>query len=370
MSIEERLFAIANQCRSQEGDGFLTGDHFISRLSSQAPDLFTEIKALSQAFRDNVAGQVASAPDRDAAVKAAAKAVAGKAGVGMAAANAAVNVALQIGPIAAAQTQPVGGAAAAPAGDWAGDSMVAGLAPQPQYIPPPPPQNPAQAYAPVPPPQPEPAKQDWYKNKFVLGGAAAVVLFLAYSQTQNSQQQQPPPQPGPTNNPQPGPTGGPPQPGPTGGGQQPPSGGGQQGFPLLQPPSAQPSTLQVQNGPNNTTMIGFAVQTRSGPASMVVMVPAGGWDSSPAFVGAWPAGTTNFSQTPPTAGNAIFQYGTASDGTPVRYAVPQWQQDGVGFGQICIGFQGRGQSDVPVRGSTLCVLDGQCQQVAGCGRVP
>jgi len=137
----------------------------------------------------------------------------------------------------------------------------------------------------------------------------------------------------------------------------------------LQPPNGQVPTIDRQAGPNNTTMLGFAMMTQTGPAPTVIVLPAGGWDAGAGMVGVWPAGTTDLNTQPSSLGMGAFQY-TSNNGRSIRYTVPQWQADGIGLGPICIGFESRGQGDVQLSGSRVCVLDGQCQQVAGCGNVP
>ena len=150
-------------------------------------------------------------------------------------------------------------------------------------------------------------------------------------------------------------------------GQQGNTGGG---FPLLQPPDGQIPGVLLEAGPDNTSFVGFSVQTASGAAPMILALPNQGWDASPAGVFMWRGGTTDTNSEAHTAGMAQFQYTQTQDGRSVRFAVPQWQYDQVGVGQICIGFESQSQGDVSLRGSTVCVLDSQCGQAAGCGRIP
>ena len=367
MSIEERLFSIADQCRQQQGDAFLqSSEKLTARLSSQAPDLFAEVKALAAVLSGNDVSRIEAAADADAEAKKVTQEIATREGLGMAVARTAVAVARRIGPLAA------GSASAANASDgWAGDSVPAGggTTNSPPAAPTPPPSEPVYEDD-----EEDEEKDDkpFWQNKVMLGSAAAVLVAIGYANSGGDT----PPGPGGGGGQQPPVSTGGQQPGSTGGGGQQPGGsggGGNQGADeavLLQPPGGNIPTLKTADGPNNTTMIGLSVQIQNGVVSGVVMIPKGGWDSAPSMVAFWPAGTTDFETQPGTIGQAIFQRAKTQNGSPGRFSVPQWQQDNIGFKQICVGFEGQGGQDVTLSGSTICILDSQCQQASGCGRVP
>jgi len=359
MSIEERLFSIVDQCRQQQGDAFLQSpDKLTARLSSQAPDLFAEVKALAAVLSGGDVNRIEAAADSDTEAKKVAQEIATREGLGMAVARTAVAVARRIGPLAA------GSASVANASDgWAGDSVVAGA----PATPPPP-------ATPTPPPEPvydeddeEKDEKPFWQNKVMLGAAAAVLVAIGYA---NSGEDTPPGPPvvGRGDQQPPGSSGGSSSGG--GGGS---SGGGNQGpdeAVLLQPPGGNIPTLKTTDGPNNTTLIGLSVQNQNNVVSGIVAIPKGGWDSAPSIVAFWPAGTTDFNTQPASIGQAIFQRARTQNGSPGRFSVPVWKQDNIGFKQICIGFEGTGGQDVTLSGSTICILDSQCQRAASCGKVP
>ena len=376
MSIEERLFALAQQFRDRNGAAAL-GDatQFVPILSSQAPDLHVEIRALSAALAANVAGRIGAAGNADLEAAAIAAEIAGTQKLSMASVIPAVAVARRLASAPAAMPAPQAG------GGWAGDSVIAGSSPPPSYAPQVAPVH--QAYAPTPPPAPEvPAKEPYWKNKWVLGASAAALLAVGYQQMK-PQPTPPGPQPpfnGPT--PPPGPTPGPgpmpppgPNPGPNPGpGPTPPpgpditgsssssggSGGGNQ-FPALAPPNGPQPKLSLQPQ-GQGFLVGFSVNGAAG----LVSLPPGGWDS----------GNTSLMLTrspqipqPESMGSGKFQR-LQSGSNPVRVAQIQWQQDNVGVGPACVAFIGNGGQDVALKGAKMCLMDGPCSRPIGCGQLP
>lgn len=372
MSTNERLLTIVQQCRSENGDAFLRrADQFVPRLTGQAPDLFGEIKALGRAFEIGSADRIARSADPDSEVEAISREIAESEKLSFRCVQIAVAVARHIGPL--------GGALPPAAGDdWAGDSVVVGA----------PVAGPAHTAPPIAAHAPhtvhrtsadeeghdededEDEDEPFWKNKWVLGGGAAVLVFMFYSaQSPAPPGSQQPQQPqGGVQQPQ-APAGNQPAPGPNG--QAPPGGGGQQGQnapPLLNNGQGQVPTLRLERTPDGNFGIVFSIMTQNGPAPAFVMVPAD-WNTIPGFVGFWPSGTPNFSAPPATVGGAPFQFFN-NQGQPVRYMNPQWQQDNIGLGEICVSFETAQQAqDVTVQGSTMCIRDGSCNQAAGCGLV-
>ncbi|PHR21107.1 MAG: hypothetical protein COA41_01990 [Sphingopyxis sp.] len=371
MSTTERLFKIAQQSRSENGDAFLRRpDLFVPRTSGQAPDMFSEIKALGRAFEIDAAERISRSGTPDAEAEAISREIAESEKLSFKSAQSAVAVARMIGLLKA-------GVPSSSGDDWAGDSVVVGPrsanlsnAPHPNGGHP--------APSPVWPAKDEDEEDDSedlpiWKNKWALGGSVAVLAFLFYSA-----QSPAPQQPAPASAPMPGGGGGQ-QPGggqPPGVGPQPPGGGSPGGAgqqtqnmpPLLNNSDGQMPKLRVENTPDGNYGLTFSIMTENGPSPGFLVVPKD-WNMSPGFVGFWPSGTPNFQSTPASMGGAPFQFFN-NQGSPVRYMVPQWQQDNIGFGNICVSFETAQQGqDVPLRGSKMCVRDGSCELAAGCGLV-
>ena len=57
------------------------------------------------------------------------------------------------------------------------------------------------------------------------------------------------------------------------------------------------------------------------------------------------------------------------DANAIRVLQPAWQRDGLNIGGMCVAFVQPGASDVQLRGSNVCVLAGNCEQMIGCGVV-
>lgn len=378
MSVEDRLLALTQQCRQQNGDAFLANaSQFAPRLNAQAPDLHAEIRALAVAFEIGAAARINASPQPEAAATAIASEIAVRERLSLTSVTPALNVARRIGPLTAAP-------APAPAGGgWAGDSVPVGAPPPPAA-----PQAPAYqpVYTPPQPPHPhaphvqQPAAQSYSekikalsKNPMAMGALALVVGFLVYQnfargpelQTVpfqqgdggNGQQQPPFNQPAPDGNTPPQPQ--PPQP-------QPPNNQGGQ-MPVLGAPGAGP-TLPVQQHSSGAPAIGFALSTPRGAAPGMVLLPAGGWQSGPVNVGLAQPGDTS-GQSFATMGQGQFQL-IQSEGHPVRLAQIQMSQDSLGVGNMCVMFRGqRGQQDVQLSGADFCIMDGPCSRPIGCGRL-
>ena len=386
MSVEDRLLALTQQCRQQNGDAFLANaSQFAPRLNAQAPDLHAEIRALAVAFETAAAARINAAPEPEAAATAIASEIAVRERLSLTSVTPALNVARRIGPLMIAPAPPPAGGSG-----WAGDSVPVGAPPpapaapqapayQPAYTPP------QQPHAPHPhAPHVQPQATESYsdkikalsKNPMAMGALALVLGFLVYQNFMRTPETiQPPPfqqgdggggggqQQPPFNQPQPPPNGGgtqPPQPPPN-------NGGGQGQMPVLGAPGAGPA-LSVQQHSSGGPAIGFALQTPRGSAPGMVLLPAGGWQSGPVQLGlAQPGDTTG--QSFATMGQGQFQL-IQSDGHPVRLAQIQVQQDSLGVGNMCVMFRGqRGQQDVQLSGADFCIMDGPCSRPIGCGRI-
>lgn len=387
MSVEDRLFALAQQCRQQNGDVFLAAaTQLVPRLNSQAPDLHAEIRALAAAFEFGAAARIAGAPDAAAETAKLASEIAVRERLSLACVNPALAVARRLGPLR------TGAAPAAPTqGGWAGDSVIVGAgAAQAQT--PPAPQAPSlnQGWQTPPAPQAPAPNQGWQtpgvspqlqsqrekfnafakKNPLVIGAIALVGLYMAYqgvTQMSQSAQQQQPSLPGQQ---QPMLPGQQPQQ-PMMPGQQPqPMQPQQSSMPLLQPMGAATPTLPVQRNPQTgAPVFTFAVSTPRGPAPGMVMLPAGGWQSGPAgFLLGVPGDSSG--QNVGAAGQGIFELGHASNGAPARIAQVQLTQDTLGTGGVCLMFIGQqGQQDVQLSGTDFCLMNSSCSQPVGCGKL-
>lgn len=369
MSVEDRLYTLVDQCRQQQGDGFLQSPALlVPRLSSQAPDLHAEIKALSAAFAMNAAGRIAGAGDSAAESEQIRNEIAVNQKLSAGVVETALNVANKIGSLA-----PTASSATAPASDeWAGDSVVVGS---------PAPQQHQQPHTGQTDPQAQDQHEDddeeeeekppiWKDKRVIAGAAIAVVALLYFSQQQGGGQQpvpQPAPQPAPQPMPQPGPQPAP-QPAPQPGPQPAPQPSGQQTLPLLQPPNGQLPTIQAQQMQNGNLGITFSITTQVGAAPAMVVLPAGGWDMGEGFFGVWRPGADANSTPPDSLGGGIFMPYNPN-GTPIRALLPLWQRDNIGLGNICVAFMGSMGQDVQLSGSTMCIMDGNCEQAAACGRI-
>jgi hypothetical protein len=384
MSVEDRLFALTQQCRQQSGDSFLlTPGQFVPRLNSQAPDLHAEIRALAAAFEIGAAARIAAAasPETEAAIVASEIAVRER--LSMASVTPALVVARRVGPLA-------GALASAPTpGGWAGDSLAVGAAPQPAappaYVPPapayaaqpaPPHYQQAPGYAAPPQPGAPPQSQSdkikaLSKNPLAMGALALVLGLLIYQNFMRapSQGQQPPPfndgQRGDMPQPPPNTDGQNPQPPPVNNGGQTQSNGQ---MPMLQAPGSGAPILQVQRHSSGAPGFVFTLQTPRGASPGMVLLPQGGWQSGPVGIGlAMPGDTTG--QNMATAGEGQFQL-VQSNGSPVRLAQIQLAQDNLNTGGICLMFRGQqGQQDVQLSGADFCVMNGACSQPIGCGKL-
>ena len=381
MSVEARLQALVQNYRAQHGDaGLHNAPQLIAQLSSQAPDLYGEIRALAAAVTGNAAARIAASPDQEGEANRVATEIAASEKLSMAVATAGVAVARATGPVGqAAPAMPPTPPAAV--GGWAGDSVAVGAPPPPApgYAAPPPQQPyaqpPAGGYAPpgsVPPPVQ--ASVPVHKNPVILAAAAAVALvggYYVYSQ------RDPTPKSDPVTNEQKGPLAGGPQDGPQSGpgpGQQGPAtppGGGQQGatnpFPRLVSSGDLP-VLSVNSAPNGLA-VPFSIETQGGPALGAVILPTSGWEGGPATVIFGAAGDTTGEGQVVNQGSAQMQ--RIQGQTAGRVGQVQWQRDGLNLGPICVAFVGQAgpNGDIGLAGTTMCVADATCEANAICGRV-
>lgn len=384
MSVEARLQALVQNYRAQHGDaGLYASAQLIAQLSSQAPDLYGEIRALAAAVTGNAMARIAASPDQDGEAQRVATEIAGAEKLSMAVATAGVAVARALGPVGGPAAPTMPSAPPAGAGGWAGETMVA--APGAHAPPPQQPYGQAAGYPPaggyvppgsVPPPGPS-AAVPIHKNPAIIAAAVGAILIGGYLY---SQRNAPASRSEPVKNEQ-GPLAGGPQgapgdappsgPGPQGGGAP---GGGQQGasgqYPMLARGGGALPSLGV-NRMQTGYAIPFLIETANGPAPGGVIVPLNGWDQGPTTVVFGQPGDTTGQGQIINQGSAQMQRVQGPNG-PARAGQVTWQQDALSMGPICVAFQAPAQTqsgDVGLSGTTMCVMDANCQQSAGCGQV-
>lgn len=395
MSVEERLQSLAQSYRDQFGPAALTNAaQLVPQLSSRAPDLHAEIRALAAALGSNAGGRIAAAANPELEIQAIAAEIAASQKLSIASVRPAVVVAQRL-----AATAPMANAAGA---GWAGESVIAGASPPASFAP-----HVAPQFAQAPPPagplaeeeEADEEKKPIWQNKWAVGGVAAALALFAYT-NMNKQPAGPPFEQGGGGQGGGGQGGGGQGGGGQGGGGQ--GGGGQGGggqggggqggqgqggnpqAPMLAPPSSgQLPTLYTQQGQSGAPAIGFSIPTQVGAITGALMLPAGGWDNGPATIAF--AKNPN-SQQIDSAGQLMLTR-MQNNGPPTRAGTVNWQQDGINLGGMCVAFVGGGQGqgaqggqngqggqgggqDVPLKGSKMCILDGECQRVVGCGQVP
>lgn len=350
MSIEERLFALVQHCRQQGGDALLSNaGQLTQHLSSQAPDLHSEIRALAAALAASAAARISAAAEPDAEAQKIATEIAVAQRLSMTSVAPAIAVARRIGPLSAS-------APAAPTpGGWAGDSVAVGSAPAAPIAPPAPPPSawagaPAPQYAPPAAPYPQapatpPASEakPWFKQPAVIIGAIAIGGFFLFQSMS---------------------------------GQQNGGGGGQNGgavtandFPTLAVQEAQRPTISVRRSQSpGMIYFLFTLQTPQGQIPTTLAFPET-WQGDGSILMTRPGDFDGAQAGPQTMGAAAFT-GQQIDGRARRIAQFQMIQDNLGLGNLCVAFRGQaGQQDVQVQGAEFCVADAACQQPIGCGKL-
>lgn len=349
MSIEERLFALVQHCRQQGGDALLSNaGQLTQHLSSQAPDLHAEIRALAAALATGAAARINAAADADAEAQKIATELAVAQRLSMASVTPALAVARRIGPLSA-------NAPAAPIpGGWAGDSVAVGAAPAAPVAPPAPPPStwanaPAPQYAPPAAPYPQapaapPSSQakPWFKQPAAIIGAIAIGSFFLF-QSMSGQQ--------------------------NGGGGQNSGAITANDFPTLAVQEAQRPTINVRRSetPGMIYFL-FTLQTPQGQIPTTLAFPEN-WQGDGSILMTRPGDFDGAQAGPQTMGAAAYT-GQQVEGRALRIAQFQMIQDNLGLGNLCVAFRSQaGQQDVQVQGAEFCVADAACQQPIGCGKL-
>ncbi|MCW5746707.1 MAG: hypothetical protein KIT36_10965 [Alphaproteobacteria bacterium] len=365
---DDRVVALFAEARRKFGDDALRDPRrSIPLLADRAPELRDTIKATAAALSMGAPQRLRAAPDQASEFHRLAIEITGREGVAAADAMAGVRIAARLGGQDAAGMPPQDRS-------WVGGTVLPGGAGAPGYGggPLPPAGGPNFAgpggAAPnfgspgMPPPTAASAGLKWggWGAAALVGVGILAVVGLSSGPEKGGGQGPPPQQPQagpPPQQPQSGPPPQQPQGGP------PPQQSG--GLPIIVPPDSgrQPPAIAVRdagqmyvlefgaNGGNQTFRMMVGISKQQGWGSGVVLI-ASQSASQP----------ENVSQPGPFALNS-------QGGNAIRVLQPQWQRDGLNIGAICVAFVQPRAQDVQLRGSNVCVLASNCNQMVGCGVV-
>lgn len=329
---ESRLLALIEAARARLGDSILADPGRLATvLTDQAPGLRPLILAMAAAMASHAPARIRAAADPAMVAARLAAEIAAAGSIDPALAADGIQLSLHFSVVSAPLAVPT--PASPPSGqpaaqtrprdqtEWVGLSapVTSGLQAAP---------TPAMPELP------------WWKNKFVLGGAAALaVLYVVFAGRM-----------GETARPQAPPVG------PAGNAVVPS---------LAIPPAALPVILPhaLQSGAN----LGFIVAIPNGQLEGAVFVSGDGWQSG----GRIAFGKPGASDPDSLSIQAPFQLHTTEPGV-TRVMQPRWIKDGASAGSICVVFWQAKGPDVQLRGSRLCLLetvDGDCRKVIGCAIV-
>lgn len=356
---DDRVVALFVEARRKFGDAILQDPRrAVPLLADQAPELRGTIKAAATALALGAAHRLRAVPDQTAEFNRLAAEVGGREGVSYAEAVAGMRIALRVGDNAGAAGQGgwVGGTSVA-AGIGAPGHPQAGMPQQPYPTP---------GYGAPPPSPTRDFKWGGWGIAALVGVALLAVIGLSAGPDKPPQGppaggQRPPATP-PAGGPPPSggqpPTGGPP---PAAGRPAPPSGG----LPVIVPPGGgqQPPVIPVRDAQQM-----YVMEFGAGGGGQMFRVTVGiskqqGWNAGIVLVGSQGA------QEPETVSRPGQFELNAQGGSAIRVLQPQWQRDGLNIGTICVAFVQPNARDVQLRGSNVCVLSNNCNQMVGCGVV-
>jgi hypothetical protein len=353
---DDRVIALFADARRRFGDTILADPRrSVPLLADQAPELRNTIKAVAGALSIGAAQRLSTTPDQASEFHRLANELVGREGLPMADAMAGVRIAARLAGVGAAARQPeesswVGG----------GGTMIAGT---PGHTPPTPPGMAPQpgawgqpGYAP-PPGGPAASAQDFMKGKWGVAALVGVAVLVVVGLTSGSDKPEAPPPQAPKS----APAGG--SPPPQGGGQPPPQQSA--GLPIVVPPGGgrQLPAIPLRDA-QQMVALEFGVSANNRVFRFTVGVSKQqGWGAGMVLI-ASPGAQEPENVSQPGAFRLNAQGGTA-----IRVLQPQWQRDGLNIGTMCVAFVQQGAQDVQLRGSNVCVLGGNCDQVVGCGAV-
>lgn len=355
---DDRVVALFGEARRRFGDDILRDPRrSVPLLADQAPELRDTIKAAAGAIGLGAAQRLRATADQSSEFHRLATEIATREGVAIGDAMAGVRIAARIGGT------PLTGAAPQER-SWVGGSNVVG---GPQGAPLPPSAGPtygAQGYGTggVPPGAPPSGPSELLKSKWMVAALVGVGILVVVGLSAGPDKTAPAPQPSrPEAAPRPEP---PPRqaPPPQHGGGRPPQQSG--GLPMIVPPGGNqpPPAIGVRDA-QQAYILEFGASAGNQVFRVIVGVSKQGWNAG--FVAVASQGASepeSLSQTGP------FKL-TRQDSTAIRILQPQWQRDGLDVGTMCVAFVQPQAQDVQLRGSNVCVLTNNCNQMIGCGVV-
>ncbi|HJQ55457.1 MAG TPA: hypothetical protein VJ890_01035 [Vineibacter sp.] len=354
---DDRVVTLFEDARRRFGDDILRDPRrAVPMIADKAPELRDTIKSAAAAMGLGAAQRLRSAPDQTAEFHRLAAEVGGREGVSFADAVAGLRIAMRVAG---------GGSAPGMQADrsWVGATAVAGAGmagPGSPGFPPQAPGGPPAGYG-----APPPAGQSFSWRGWGIAAVVGVVILAVVGLSAGPEKQAPPgPQAGPP--PSAPPSGGQPQGGgpPPAGGRPPPP---QQsaGLPIIVPPGGgqTPPAIAVREAEQM-----YVLQFGASGGGQVLRVTVGiskqqGWGAGIVLVG------TQGAQEPETASRPGAFVLNNEGGNAIRVLQPQWQQDRLNIGTICVAFVQPNARDVQLRGSNVCVLASNCNQMVGCGTV-
>ncbi|WP_178133472.1 hypothetical protein [Vineibacter terrae] len=357
---DDRVVALFAEARRKFGDDILRDPRrSVPLLADQAPELRDTIKAVADAIGVGAAQRLRVAGDQGAEFHRLAAEVAGRAGVALPDAMAGVRIAARLGGA------PAGPAAAAAPQErsWVGGSTVAGgPAPGGQGYGAPGQGAPgygAPGYGAGATPQ-EFMKGKWGVAALVGVGILVVVGLSTGNEKPAPQQPQAPQAPQAPQGGDP-PPGRPPQGGPPPGGRAPPQSAG---LPIIVPPGGnqQVPAIGVRES-QQAYVLEFGASAGNQIYRVIVGVSKQGWGAG--FVAVASQGANE----PESVSKASPFQLTNQNNNAIRVLQPQWERDGLNIGAMCVAFVQSGARDVQLRGSNVCVLADNCNQMIGCGMV-
>ncbi|HKU96003.1 MAG TPA: hypothetical protein VJR58_12040 [Vineibacter sp.] len=360
---DDRVVALFGEARRRFGDDILRDPRrSVPLLADQAPELRDTIKAAAGAISLGVAQRLRAAADQASEFHRLANEIAAREGVAIGDAMAGVRIAARIGGAPLMGTAPQ-------ERSWVGGSNVVG---GPQGMPPVPPAGPAYGtpgYGPagMPAGTPPSGPSELLKSKWTVAALLGVGLLVVVGLSTGTERtapglQSPPSQPEAGPPPAAPPRQGPPPPPPQQGGRRPPQ--QQAGLPIIVPPGGdQPPPAIAVRDAQQAYVLEFGASAGNQVFRVIVGVSKQGWNAG--FVAVASQGANepeSLSQTGP------FKL-TRQSNNAIRILQPQWQRDGLDIGTMCVAFVQPQAQDVQLRGSNVCVLVDNCNQMIGCGAV-
>ena len=358
---DDRVVALFGEARRRFGDDILRDPRrSVPLLADRAPELRDTIKAAAGAIGLGVAQRLRATADQASEFHRLATEIAAREEVPINDAMAGVRIAARIGGV------PLTGAAPQER-SWVGGSNVVG---GPQGAPPSPgPAYGAPGYNPsgMPPGAAPSGPSELLKSKWTVAALIGVGLLVVVGLSTGTDRTAPGPQPpSPPSRPEaappseaPPPRQGPP---PQQGGRRPPQ--QSTGLPIIVPPGGNqpPPTIGVRDA-QQAYILEFGASAGNQVFRVIVGVSKQGWNAG--FVAVASQGANepeSLSQTGP------FKL-TSQNNNAIRILQPQWQRDGLDIGTMCVAFVQPQAQDVQLRGSNVCVLTDNCNQMIGCGVV-